>query len=176
MYSSILCIFDYKSTGFWYAPGFLYDVLNLYASVGGSSDCKLLVFLYLYVGGSNELQPRGTFLHLPLRWILQADCWCPPLSLSWSGSPKGSAEWSKWTAWTYAVSVLLYTQTGYRKAQCHILQLCCVFQCWFCAPEAQKGGSRGGSIPCALECYRLSQSHPSCAEQKWGNYGMKLRG
>ena len=58
------------------------DVLNVYASVGGSSDCKLVVFLYVYVGGSDELQPGGPFLHLPPRWILPADCRRPPLSLS----------------------------------------------------------------------------------------------
>lgn len=59
-----------------------YYVLNLYVSVGGSSVCKLVVFLYVYVGGSDELQPGGPFLHLPPRWLLPADCRRPPLSLS----------------------------------------------------------------------------------------------
>lgn len=85
-----------------------YDTLNLYVAVRENYECKLLVFLYLYVGGSNELPPRGSFLQLPPRWILPADCRRPPLSLSWCGSPMGTAEWSEWTAWTYAVSLPLY--------------------------------------------------------------------
>lgn len=60
----------------------MFLVLNLYVAVGDNGECKLLVFLYLYVGGSNELQPRGPFLHLLSRWILPADCRRPPLSLS----------------------------------------------------------------------------------------------
>lgn len=90
------------------APGFsiLCDPFYLYIAVGESFEFKLLVFLYLYVGGSNELSPRGPFLHLPPRWILPADCRRPQLSLSWSGSPKGAAEWSKWAAWTYAVRLI----------------------------------------------------------------------
>lgn len=67
---------------------------------------KLLVFLYLYVGDSHELKPRGPFLHLPPRWILPANCRRPQLSLSGFGTPKGTVEWRKWTAWTYAVSLI----------------------------------------------------------------------
>lgn len=72
--------------------------------VGGSSDCKLVVFVFMHVGGTDELQPGGPFLRLSCRWILPTDCRRPPLSLSWSGSPKGNSEWSKSLARTYAVS------------------------------------------------------------------------
>lgn len=80
--SSVLYVLVYKSFRFQYTSGIFPDVFNVYVSVGGSSDCKLVVSLYLYVGGSTELQPRGPFLHLPPRWILPADCRRPPLSLS----------------------------------------------------------------------------------------------
>lgn len=128
-----------------------YYVLNLYVSVGGSSDCKLVVFLYLYVGGSDELQPGGSFLQLPPRWILPADCRRPPLSLSWSGSPKGSAEWSQRTAWAYAVSFLLLhmhiqTQTGYRETQYVISQLWCVSSDDFVLLKLKKEAAEDGAF------------------------------
>lgn len=36
----------------------------------------------------------------------------------------------------------------------------------FCATDPEKDGSRGGSFPRTLECYRLSPHHPSCPEQQ----------
>lgn len=65
--------------------------------------------------------------------------------------------------------ILAHTDTNRleRKAVSRISTLVC-FQWWFCAAEAEKGGSRGRSFPRTLECSRLSPHHLSCPEQKWG--------
>lgn len=127
---SCLCsLIMYESVRFWYVSCILCDALNFYVAVGENYERKLLVFLCLYVGGWNELQPRGPLLRLPSGRILPADCRRPPLSLSWCGSPKGTAEWSKWSAWTYAVSLPLYmhiyTHRLWRNTDKYIATLVC---------------------------------------------------
>lgn len=141
--------------------------------VGGSSDCKLVVFVFMHVGGTDELQPGGPFLRLSCRWILPTDCRRPPLSLSWSGSPKGNSEWSKSLARTYAVSFSFASSIAnalrHKKVRRNGYVIAMSFQWGVCAPQAEKGCSRGGSVPRSLECSWLSQHHSRCAKTKWGN-------
>lgn len=97
---------------------------------GGSSDCKPAVFLCMYVGGRDELQPGGLLLHLPSRWILQTDCRRPPLSLPGSSSRQGSVERSESAARTDAVSFLFFwkhfqTQTGHKDTVISPLRCAC---------------------------------------------------